>query len=97
MSIRPDVVEDAIRNVATAPRPTDRGYRGHPEHHLQHRSQALGVGVATGKYTVEELAQSGARRVFEDFEDWPGSGARTTFCLTRRRLLIAALTLRMRS
>jgi phosphoglycolate phosphatase-like HAD superfamily hydrolase len=30
----------------------------------------VGVGVATGNYSVEQLRETGAEMVFEDFADW---------------------------
>ena len=32
------------------------------------------VGVATGNYTVDQLRDSGAQMVFQDFADWQGGG-----------------------
>jgi phosphoglycolate phosphatase len=34
------------------------------------------VGVATGNYTVDQLRDSGAQMVFQDFADWQGAAAR---------------------
>jgi len=33
------------------------------------------VGVATGNYTVDQLRESGAHLVFQDFSDWQGAAA----------------------
>jgi phosphoglycolate phosphatase len=35
----------------------------------------VAVGVATGTYTVDQLRDSGAHIVFQDFSDWQGSAA----------------------
>jgi phosphoglycolate phosphatase-like HAD superfamily hydrolase len=36
----------------------------------------VAVGVATGNYTVEQLTESGAQMVFQDFADWQAAAAR---------------------
>jgi phosphoglycolate phosphatase len=33
-------------------------------------NEAVGIGVATGNYTADELRDSGAHLVFPDFSDW---------------------------
>ena len=34
------------------------------------------VGVATGSYTIDQLRDSGAQMVFQDFSDWQGTAAK---------------------
>jgi len=34
------------------------------------------VGVATGNYTVDQLQDSGAQIVFQNFADWQGAAAK---------------------
>ena len=60
-----------------------RGARGHPDHR-RHAAGHLGraattassaVGVATGNYSVDQLRESGAQMVFQDFSDWQGAAA----------------------
>jgi phosphoglycolate phosphatase-like HAD superfamily hydrolase len=36
----------------------------------------VAVGVATGNYTVDQLRESGAHLVFQDFADWKGAAAK---------------------
>ena len=36
----------------------------------------VAVGVATGSYTVDQLRDSGAQLVFQDFADWEGAAAK---------------------
>ncbi len=36
----------------------------------------VAVGVATGSYTVDQLRESGAEIVFQDFTDWSGAAAK---------------------
>lgn len=46
---------------------------------------AVAVGVATGRNTVDELRQSGAALVFEDFSDWRRAAATLTGAQTGAR------------
>jgi phosphoglycolate phosphatase-like HAD superfamily hydrolase len=69
---RSDVIAAAIRNVANGTRPSDVLVVGDTPHDITSATAngAVGVGVATGKYTVEELRDSGAEMVYADFADW---------------------------
>ncbi|MEX0682221.1 MAG: HAD family hydrolase [Dehalococcoidia bacterium] len=69
---RADVVAAAIRNVANGARPEEVIVVGDTPHDITSAldNGAIGVGVATGNYTTEELRDSGARAVFSDFSDW---------------------------
>jgi phosphoglycolate phosphatase-like HAD superfamily hydrolase len=69
---RADVVAAAIRNVANGARPSDVLVVGDTPHDITAAAAngAIGVGVATGKFTVEELRDSGAAMVYGDFADW---------------------------
>jgi len=69
---RSDVVAAAIRNVANGARPSDVLVVGDTPHDITSATAngAIGVGAATGKFTVEELRDSGAAMVYEDFADW---------------------------
>lgn len=69
---RSDVVAAAIRDVANGARPSDVFVVGDTPHDITSATAngAVGVGVATGKFTVEELRDSGAAMVYEDFADW---------------------------
>ena len=69
---RADVVAAAIRNVANGARASDVLVVGDTPHDITSATAngAVGVGVATGKFTAEELRDSGAAMVYEDFADW---------------------------
>lgn len=69
---RSDVVAAAMRNIANGAQPSDVLVVGDTPHDITSAitNGALGVGVATGKYTVEELKDSGAVMVYGDFADW---------------------------
>ena len=69
---RSDVVAAAMRNVANGARASDVLVVGDTPHDITSATAngAIGVGVATGKYTVEELRDSGAAMAYGDFADW---------------------------
>jgi phosphoglycolate phosphatase-like HAD superfamily hydrolase len=69
---RADVVAAAIRNVGDGAAPTDILVVGDTPHDITSAlaNGVIGIGVATGKYTVEELRDSGTSRVYQDFADW---------------------------
>lgn len=72
---RKDVVADAIRTVANGTQASDIVVVGDTPHDVTSAldNGAIGVGVATGKFTAEELSDSGAHMVFADFSDWQGA------------------------
>jgi phosphoglycolate phosphatase len=69
---RSDVVAAAIRNVAKGTPASDVLVVGDTPHDITSATAngAVGVGVATGKFTAEELRDSGAAMVYEDFAEW---------------------------
>ncbi len=68
---RSQVVAAAIREVAGGAQPEDVMVVGDTPHDITAAlaNGAIGVGVATGNYSVEELRESGAHITFEDFSD----------------------------
>ncbi len=68
---RSEVVAAAIREVADGAQPGDVMVVGDTPHDITAAlaNGAIGVGVATGNYSVEELRESGAHITFEDFSD----------------------------
>ena len=68
---RAEVVAVAIREVAGEGQPADVMVVGDTPHDITAAlaNGAIGVGVATGNYSVEELRESGAQITFEDFSD----------------------------
>ncbi len=74
---RADVVKAAVENVADGREPEDVFVIGDTPHDI---SAALAngvkaVGVATGSYSSEQLRESGADIVFENFESWESAAA----------------------
>jgi phosphoglycolate phosphatase len=69
---RSEVVAAAIRAVGNGARPADIVVVGDTPHDVTSAlaNGVIGAGVATGKFTVEELRDSGAALVFQDFADW---------------------------
>jgi phosphoglycolate phosphatase len=69
---RADVVGAAIRQVANGSGAEDVLVIGDTPHDVTSAlaNGVVGVGVATGKYTMQELEDSGAHQVFADFSDW---------------------------
>ena len=69
---RSDVVAAAVRNVADGARRDDILVVGDTPHDITSAAAngGVGVGVATGNFTVEELRDSGAALVYQDFGDW---------------------------
>jgi phosphoglycolate phosphatase-like HAD superfamily hydrolase len=74
---RHDVVKAAITSVANSVTPGEIAVIGDTPHDVLSGTAhgALGVGVATGRYTAEELLASGAGAVFDDFSDWEVAAA----------------------
>lgn len=68
---RSEVVAAAIREVADGARPEDVIVVGDTPHDVSAAlaNGAIGVGVATGNYSAEELRESGAHITFKDFSD----------------------------
>lgn len=68
---RSEVVAAAIRDVADGTQPEDVVVVGDTPHDITAAlaNGAIGVGVATGNYSAEELRESGAHVTFEDFSD----------------------------
>ena len=68
---RSEVVAAAIREVADGAKPGNVMVVGDTPHDIAAAlaNGAIGVGVATGSYGVEELRDSGAQITFEDFSD----------------------------
>ncbi len=68
---RSQVVAAAIREVAGGAQPEDVMVVGDTPHDITAAlaNGAIGVGVATGNYSVEELRESGAHITFEDFSE----------------------------
>ena len=69
---RADVVAEAIRRVANGAEPGDIVVVGDTPHDITAAkgNGVKGVGVATGRDSVDVLRDSGAHAVFEDFADW---------------------------
>ena len=69
---RADVVAAAISNVADGAAPADILVVGDTPHDITSAlaNGVVGVGVATGTFTVEELRDSGTSHVYQDFADW---------------------------
>lgn len=69
---RADVVAEAIRTVANGAAPGDIIVVGDTPHDITAAAanNARGVGVATGRDSVDVLRESGAVEVFPDFTDW---------------------------
>ncbi len=72
---RGDVVRVAMERLADGAKPEEIFVVGDTPHDVASAldNGVIGVGVATGNYSVEELRQSGARFVFPDFSDWDGA------------------------
>ena len=79
---RPDVVAAAIRNVADGAKPHDISVIGDTTHDVTSALEngVIGVGVATGKYTSDELQAVGAKMVFRDFGDWQSAAQQLLDC-----------------
>lgn len=75
---RADVVADAIRVVANGAVPGDIVVVGDTPHDITAAAAngARGVGVATGRDSVDVLRECGAVEVFPDFADWEGAAQR---------------------
>ena len=72
---RSEVVAVAIREVADGAQPEDIMVIGDTPHDITAAlaNRAIGVGVATGSFSVDELRESGAHITFEDFSDYKSS------------------------
>jgi len=75
---RADIVRLAKERVADGARPQDVLVIGDTPHDVSSAlaNGTVAVGVATGRYSVDELRQSGAQVVFEDFSDWRRAAAK---------------------
>jgi phosphoglycolate phosphatase-like HAD superfamily hydrolase len=69
---RGQMVAEAIRNVANGAAPHDILVIGDTPHDVTSALEngVVGIGVATGNFTSEELRDAGAREVYQDFADW---------------------------
>jgi len=69
---RADVIRAAIESVADGVAPEDILVIGDTPKDIEAAQDngVVGVGVATGSYTVQQLREAGAAMVFEDFSDW---------------------------
>jgi phosphoglycolate phosphatase-like HAD superfamily hydrolase len=74
---RGEVVRVAVERTAERVPPDDILVIGDTPHDISSalENRVVAVGVATGNYTVEQLRESGAQLVFEDFSDWQGAAA----------------------
>jgi len=74
---RADVVKAAIENVADGRAPEDVFVIGDTPHDITAAlaNGVKAVGVATGNYASEQLKESGADMVFENFESWESAAA----------------------
>jgi len=75
---RAEVVAAAIRDVADGAQPEDVIVVGDTPHDITAAlaNGVVGVGVATGNYSVKELRESGAHLTFEDFSDHESAAER---------------------
>jgi len=75
---RSEMVRMGIERFADGVSPGDILIIGDTPHDVSSAlDNGLGaVGVATGNYKVDQLRDSGAQMVFEDFADWQGAAAR---------------------
>ncbi len=69
---RSDVIRSAIESVGEGVAPEDILIIGDTQHDISAAldNGVVGVGVATGNFNVDQLSESGAHLVFEDFSDW---------------------------
>lgn len=69
---RAQVVRAAVERVADGARPEEIFVIGDTPHDVSSALEngVVGVGVATGGYTVDQLRESGAQLVFPHFSDW---------------------------
>jgi phosphoglycolate phosphatase len=69
---RPHIVRAAIERVADGAAPSEVMVIGDTPHDITSALEngAVAVGVATGNSSAEELRETGAHLVFEDFSDW---------------------------
>ncbi len=74
---RAAIVKSAIGQVADGARPEDILVVGDTVHDVSSAldNGVVGVGVATGNYSVDDLKAAGARLVFPDFSDWQSAAA----------------------
>ena len=75
---RSEMVRVGIERFADGIAPEDILIIGDTPHDVSSAlDNGLGaVGVATGSYTVDQLRDSGAQMVFQDFADWQGAAAK---------------------
>jgi phosphoglycolate phosphatase len=74
---RTAIVKSAIAQLADGARPGDILVVGDTPHDVSSAldNGVVGVGVATGSYSVDDLKAAGARLVFADFSDWKSAAA----------------------
>ncbi len=74
---RAAIVKYAIEQVADGARPEDILVVGDTVHDVSSAldNGVVGVGVATGNYSVDDLKAAGALLVFADFSDWQSAAA----------------------
>ena len=74
---RPEMVRMGIDRFADGVAPEDVLIIGDTPHDVSAAldNGLVAVGVATGSYTVDQLRDSGAQMVFQDFSDWQGAAA----------------------
>ena len=75
---RAEMLRVGIRRFASGLTPTDVLVVGDTPHDISAAldNGLVAVGVATGSYTVDQLRESGAQLVFQDFSDWQGAAAK---------------------
>jgi len=74
---RADVVRSAIRRLGDGAAPEDVLVIGDTPLDVKAAldNGVVGVGVATGNYSTDQLCESGAQMVFDDFADWEQAAA----------------------
>lgn len=75
---RAAIVRSAIGRLADGARPEEIMVVGDTPHDVSSAldNGVVGVGVATGNYSAEDLKAAGARLVFADFSDWQSAAAK---------------------
>ena len=75
---RSEMVRLGLGEIVRELRPEDVVIIGDTPHDVSSAldNGLVAVGVATGNYSVDQLRESGAQMVFQDFSDWQGAAAR---------------------